>query len=781
MSAGQSPMTKAERTGRVDRMNEPSINAAVSGGAVGVAGAQVVRIENLYVGAAASIAPTKPAGPIPSCPYPGLAYFGPQDASRFFGREQAISALVAAVAKRSFTALVGASGSGKSSVVLAGLAPRLDAQGGWRSTYFRIGTEPDKNPFAALARALEPLTGERGLSDKLEEVQKLAQKLAVGSISLTNYIGQCRAANAGKRILLIADQFEEAFTFVSDEALRNRFVDALIDAFPDPERGATPDVCLVLTLRADFYSAALRHRPLADKLQDRVENLGPMTRDELREAIVKPAEQLEPSVTFEPGLAGTILDDVERRPGSLPLLQFALREMWGRLKTPLMTRADYDAIGGVEGGLAKRAQAIFEDVTKKETDAAAVALFRHLFTRLVTLGEGAEDTRRIVGREELGGQEWALAQRLAGEDNRLVVTAATTPGQETVEVAHEALIRNWPALVDWVNRDRPFISWRNQLVQRLDDWRKSPSDEGTLLRGGPLAVADDWIARRGDELNDEERAFVAASVGLRDAEKQQAEEELKQKQKQVQEVAAAQERTALAQNETQQAQANTARFQRRARWALTAVGAVTAVLLVAGGLFLNRLHRDVEELAAKQVQLTAKEEQLAEARSALTARQGQLAEAQSALHQQQVAATELQRSLELKQTDLEHQHANLLGELASAQLTQGNFDAALRFAAKGSEDDLVLPSAAFAASSSMASLAAAVSQARWRLGFAMGQKAPSSDAFSLDGLGIVVTASVDNTAAFSPDGSRIVTASMGQDRPHLGRRDRQGDRRPQRA
>jgi len=184
----------------------------VSGGAVGVAGAQIVRIENLYVSAAASTEPAKLTGPIPPCPYPGLAYFGPQDAARFFGRDKAIEALVDAVAKRSFTALVGASGSGKSSVVLAGLAPNLIAQGGWRSTYFRIGTEePDKNPFAALARALEPLTGERGLSDKLEEVQKLAQKLAAGSISLANTIGQCRAANPGKRVLLIADQFEEVF------------------------------------------------------------------------------------------------------------------------------------------------------------------------------------------------------------------------------------------------------------------------------------------------------------------------------------------------------------------------------------------------------------------------------------------------------------------------------------------------------------------------------------------------------------------------------------------
>ena len=117
---------------------------------------------------------------------------------------------------------------------------------------------PDKNPFAALARALEPLTAERGLSDKLEEVQKLAEKLAAGSVSLTNCIGQCRAANPGRRILLIADQFEEVFTLISDETLRKRFIDALIAAFPDPAGGVTPDICLVLTLRGASSSRLLK-------------------------------------------------------------------------------------------------------------------------------------------------------------------------------------------------------------------------------------------------------------------------------------------------------------------------------------------------------------------------------------------------------------------------------------------------------------------------------------------------------------------------------------------
>jgi len=139
-----------------------------------------------------------------------------------------------------------------------------------------------------------------------------------------------------------------------------------------------------------------------------------MNRDELREAIVKPAEAV--GVGFEPGLVNTILDDVEKRPGSLPLLQFALREMWGRLKMPIITQVDYDAIEGVEGALAKRAQAILDTSTDGGNDETAVVLFRRLFTRLVTLGDGAEDTRRLVDSDELGPEAWALAQKLAGED-----------------------------------------------------------------------------------------------------------------------------------------------------------------------------------------------------------------------------------------------------------------------------------------------------------------------------------------------------------------------------
>src|SRR5258708_15379926 len=490
------------------RTSKGTIRTDVSGGVVqGFIGTESVRIENLNFYGSLPTQPPQEAdeGRIPPCPYPGLAYFGPQDSALFCGRTTAIWRLQTAVTRQALTALIGASGSGKSSVVLAGLAPRLHAQGGWRFTHFRVGTEP---PFLALARAVVPLLGERGTTERLEEVQKLASKLESGTVSLSNTLGACRASNPGKRILVIADQFEEVFTLVRDEALQLRFMDSRLAGFPDRSDGNSPDVCLVLPLRADFYGMALRHRPLADALQGRMENLGPMTREELREAIVRPAG----ADTFENGLVDTLLDDVGRRPRSLPLLQFALREMWGRLDKRRMTRAIYEAIGGVEGALAKRAQAIYDTLTTSGEDTHAVMLFRRLFTRLVTLGEGAEDTRRIVGREELGQESWALAQQLAGQDNRLIVTNASAPDHETAEVVHEALIRNWPLLIEWVDRDRAFQSWLRQLKLRVDEWREHPEDNGTLLRGGPLTAAEEWLPPRGGKVNENEPNFIDLSL-----------------------------------------------------------------------------------------------------------------------------------------------------------------------------------------------------------------------------------------------------------------------------
>jgi hypothetical protein len=506
-------------------MTGRKIEANITGGNVqGIAAAGTVVIENFTIynrTVEEPVVTDTGAESIPPNPYPGLAYFGPDDADLFFGRDAAIIRLAEAVGRQGLTALVGASGSGKSSVVLAGLAPRLHGAGDWRFSHFRIGTELGRNPFLALARAVVPLyVASDSDTERLKNTKQLAESLQSGTLTLGDVFADCRSRNKGKRILLIADQFEEAFTLVEDEAVRHRFIDVLLVGFPDPAPGGSPDICLILTLRADFYGQALRHRLLADALQGHVENLGPMNREELQAAIVRPVENAK--VSFEPGLVKTLLDNVEGKPGSLPLLQFALREMWARQEKRQITRKSYDNIGGVEGALAQRAEAIFATLTGNGANPQMEKTFQRLFTRLVTLGEGHEDTRRVVERRELGEDVWLLAQHLAGEDNRLVVINAPEFLRETAEVIHEALIRHWPRLVKWIKRDRPFQSWLRQIKSNIQLLSVDATDEGSLLRGSMLTQAMDWLSRRRDDLSPEECGFIEASIAAWKKQQRQA-------------------------------------------------------------------------------------------------------------------------------------------------------------------------------------------------------------------------------------------------------------------
>ena len=240
-----------------------------------------------------------------------------------------------------------------------------------------------------------------------------------------------------------------------------------------------------------------------------------MNREELRAAIDHPAANAK--VSYEPGLVETLLDDVESKPGGLPLLQFALREMWSRQEKRTITRRSYDDIGGVDGALAQRAETIFAALTENGKNLQMEKAFQRLFTRLVTLGEGQEDTRRVVEHRELGDEVWSLAQRLAGEDNRLVVTNAPALSRETVEVVHEALIRHWPKLVGWINRDRAFQSWLRQIKPNVELWSADPTDEGPLLRGGMLAQGTDWLSRRREDLSPTEQSYIEASLNAEPA------------------------------------------------------------------------------------------------------------------------------------------------------------------------------------------------------------------------------------------------------------------------
>jgi WD40 repeat protein/DNA-binding SARP family transcriptional activator len=450
-----------------------------------------------------------------ACPYRGLAAFREVDAPYFFGREGFTQRVLEAVhTPPPVTVILGSSGSGKSSVAFAGLLPRLREQFDWLIIDFRPGTRPFYTLAGVLLPLLEPDLSE---TDRLIETRKLANALGDGEVRLHNVVARALEINpAAERVLLLVDQFEELYTLCPDPDERDRFLDMLLVAAEAAWEGQRPPLVLLLTLRADFMGQALAHRPFADALQEGALMLGPMTREELREAIEKPAERQ--GAAFEAGLVGRLLDDVGQAPGSLPLLEFALTLLWARLDRGWMTHAAYEDIGRVEGALAGYAEGVYAELRTREREAA-----RRVFVQLVQPGEGTEDTRRVATRVELGdvAGNWILVQLLA--DKRLVVTGRdSSTGLETVEVVHEALIQRWGRLQWWIEEDRAFRTWQERLRVALRGWEASDRDGGALLRGVPLTEAEGWLAQRGAELSRAEVSFIEASVALRERRRRRA-------------------------------------------------------------------------------------------------------------------------------------------------------------------------------------------------------------------------------------------------------------------
>jgi uncharacterized protein YjbI with pentapeptide repeats len=449
-----------------------------------------------------------------SNPYRGLSAFREQDADFFFGRESFTTQLVESVRHKPLVAVFGPSGSGKSSIVFAGLLPHLRREGGWIIADFR----PKDDPFRALAAALLPLY-ETGLdqTDQMVKVPKLAAYLREREITLADVVTKVLQISVSSphpssppRFLLIADQFEELYTLCPDSETRHGFLDTLLFApSPPPNPRPSTPLTLVLTLRADFLGQALAYRPFADALCEADVKLGPMTPEELRQAIEKPAQTQ--GVTFEPGLVERILIDVGSEPGNLPLLEFALTALWEQQTRGELTHATYDSIGRVEGALSRHADQVLARLSTAEQEQA-----QRVFTQLIQPGEGTEDTRRLAHRDELAEADWALVQELANQ--RLVVTNQDPNEQETVEIVHEALIQNWTQLRGWMQEDRRFRVWQERLRMALHQWKNSQEDESALLRGVLLSEAEIWLSEREGNLGQAERNFIRASVISRERE-----------------------------------------------------------------------------------------------------------------------------------------------------------------------------------------------------------------------------------------------------------------------
>ena len=343
------------------------------------------------------------------CPYRGLFAFREQDAKFFFGRKVYTKKLFEAVWKKPLVALIGTSGSGKSSIVYAGLIPQLRRQSSpegeqkWLIAPFR----PGKDPFRALSSALMPfLKPDLQKAERLIASNKLSDKLQSGQLVLSDVVKRIRSKHSGSQLLLFIDQFEELYTLCSDENERRRFLDELLKA----TEGRTA-VCL-LTMRSDFLDEALSYRPFGAALQDAALLLSSMTREELRETIEHPVKAFD--VHFGEGLTDRILEEISVQPGNLPFLEFALTKLWQTRKNRILTRAAYEKIGGVQRALARHADREF-----KKLDVEEQGHVQRIFTQLVHFGEGWDDTRRIVTRADLGEENWKLAMKLV--DAQLVV------------------------------------------------------------------------------------------------------------------------------------------------------------------------------------------------------------------------------------------------------------------------------------------------------------------------------------------------------------------------
>jgi WD40 repeat protein len=447
---------------------------------------------------------------IPPCPYRGLFHFEEQHAPFFFGREAFTQDLVKTVCHKPLVAVVGPSGSGKSSVVFAGLIPALRKDEDWLIAHFRPGNRPYNNLATSLITLLEPKMSE---TDKLQEISKLTQFLIHGENALQDVVERIIEKNApSSSLLLVVDQIEELFTQCNEAEMRLRFIDTILEAISMKSYWRRRSLALVMTLRADFMAYALSYRPLADALQNSDQKLGPMNPEELRAAIEEPGKKL--NVTIEDGLTERLLEAVAQSPGNLLLLQFALKLLWEKQSDGKLTHEAYEEIGGVKSALARYA----EEELSKFAQGDEQEKVRRVFTQLVCSVEGTGYARRKATRREIGEEKWRIVPRLA--DTRLIVSGRDEKtGEETIEIVHEALIREWRRMQEWLEEDHNFRTWQQRLRTLKNQSDACSGDTGALLRGAPLMEANDWMLKRGSDLSEEDKGFIQASLAFRQSQK----------------------------------------------------------------------------------------------------------------------------------------------------------------------------------------------------------------------------------------------------------------------
>jgi WD40 repeat protein len=433
------------------------------------------------------------------CPYRGLLPFTEADSGFFFGRDELVEELKEHLRRNpKLLAIIGSSGSGKSSVVQAGLIPRLREIPGFersRVVYFRPGAAP----LDAMRQAL------------------IASQISLEpDVEVREMVDQFVAVSRETRLVLLADQFEEAFALTLDSE-RVQFITCMCNLID-----GISEVTLILTLRADFYDQLLRSQ-LGQRVKFGQVTVLPMSDKELGSAITKPAESI--GLLLEPGLAERILEECADIEQPLPLVEFALTQLWESRENGFLTHRAYGAIGRVAGALGRWATEAYEGSVSSDGD-----LVRRTFTSLVHFGKsGAPDTRRRLSLEELASispdpdSVRRVVMNLASR--RLVVTDRDPlTGKAYVEIVHDALLSEWPQLQLWIREDHPFLSWRQWLEERIQEWNEKQQDPGALLRGKALTEAQQLLSNRAVDLSQPERRYIELSQQLQSQEQARLEQ-----------------------------------------------------------------------------------------------------------------------------------------------------------------------------------------------------------------------------------------------------------------
>lgn len=452
-------------------------------------------------------------------PFRGLQMFQPEDAWLFFGRDSEIEELLIRLGQFPILTVIGNSGCGKSSLVRAGLVPALRAGrfrygnlpvGGWRVAIVR----PSGAPFDYLTEILpSQLAPELSVGEQAGFIAECRSKLPGGGEALLDAISALVNAagknSSGTRVLLVVDQFEELFTLTASRDLRERYIEALLAA---ARWDASVPVHLVLILRADFYAHCLEHAGLSRCLQANLYNVPRMSHEQMRDAIEKRLALA--GAHAEPGLIDSLLDDVGTEPGDLALLEHALGRLWEKCGGfgRTLSNSAYSSIGRLRGALSAHANEVYGEIADPEQK----QLVQRIFLELVQLGEGAPDTRRRVRKADLlalGAAEEVEPVLARLTASRLISMSGV--GAETfAEVSHEALIREWSTLREWLAQNREELQLGRRLLEAAQEWDDLKRDPGALMQGARLAQGREWLLRH-SESPPVLREFVQASVAAR--------------------------------------------------------------------------------------------------------------------------------------------------------------------------------------------------------------------------------------------------------------------------